>query len=139
MIATVNAAPAKKPVIEPLGHLEAEVMESVWRNGPVTAREVCDQLERRKPRAYTTIMTTMDRLHRKGLLSREKEGLAWRYAAVLSREEFARASADGLARDILEGHGDVGLAAFVDAAAEVDEELLERLAELVASRRRGRR
>ena len=128
----------KKLAWEPLGTLEAAVMNVVWARPPVTARDVCDHMTGREERAYTTIMTTMDRLHRKGLLGREKDGLAWRYSPRLSRAEFEKALADGLATDILQSHGETALAAFVDAAAEVDESLLDRLAQLIAERRRGR-
>lgn len=120
--------------IEPLGLLEAWVMDVVWRKGPVTARDVT-QSQRGRRRAYTTIMTTMDRLHRKGLLTRKKDGLAWRYTAKLSREELERCLANQLASEIVVSHGEVGLAAFVDATAK-DAELLERLAELVKARRK---
>lgn len=128
----------KKRTWEPLGHLETAVMEVVWARAPVTAREVCDRMTGAEERAYTTIMTTMDRLHRKGLLVREKDGLAWRYAPALGKVEFEKALADGLAAEILQAHGEVALSAFVDAAAEVDEVLLERLAQLIAQRRKGR-
>lgn len=122
--------------MEALGRLETSVMALVWRHAPVTAREICDRMNGKKERAYTTIMTTMDRLHRKGLLVREKDGLAWRYSPAMSKAEFERAAADALAAGILSAHGEVGLAAFVDAAA-VDDALLERLARLVSERRKG--
>jgi predicted transcriptional regulator len=126
----------KKREWEPLGTLESAVMEVVWaRSAPVTAREVCDRMTGTQERAYTTIMTTMDRLHRKGLLVRSKDGIAWRYAPALSRAEFEKALADGLAEEILQVHSDAALAAFVDAAARVDESLLDRLAQLIAQRK----
>lgn len=124
----------ERTLLEPLGALEHLVMEAVWSGGAGTVRDVCDHLPEGEARAYTTVMTTLDRLHRKGLLRREKEGLAWRYAAVLTREAWEKALADALASRILAEHGDVGLAAFVDAAA--DDALLDRLAELVEARRR---
>lgn len=123
---------------QPLGELETAVMEEVWRKSSVTAREVCDRMTGARERAYTTIMTTMDRLHRKGLLMREKDGLAWRYAATMSREEFERGLANELAAKILADHGDVALHAFVEATASVDEALLEKLRRLI-DRRRGKR
>jgi predicted transcriptional regulator len=86
-------------------------------------------------RAYTTIMTTMDRLHRKGLLMRQRDGVAWRYAPALSRAEFEKVLADGLAEEILQMHTEAALSAFVDAAARVDESLLDRLAQLIAQRK----
>lgn len=119
--------------VEPLGLLEAWVMDVAWRKGPVTAREVTDA-QRGRRRAYTTIMTTMDRLHKKGLLAREKDGLAWRYTPKMTREELERSLADELASEILSSHGEIGLAAFVDATAR-DAALLERLAELIKERK----
>lgn len=105
----------------------------------MTAREVCDRLTGSRERAYTTIMTTMDRLHRKRMLLREKDGLAWRYAASMTKGHFEKLLADALAAKLLRSHGDAGLAAFVDAAAELSDSGLDRLAALVAARKRGSR
>ena len=127
-----------KRTFEPLGTLETAVMAVVWKRSPITAREVCERMTGAKERAYTTVMTTMDRLHRKGLLLREKDGLAWRYTPALGKEAFERALAEGLAQGILQAHGETALSAFVEAAAEVDEALLDRLSQLIAARRRGR-
>ena len=123
------------PQYLPLGTLERAVMTVVWSGAAVTAREVCDRMTGSGERAYTTVMTTMDRLHRKGLLGREKDGLAWRYAPTLSKESFERALAGSLASSILASHGENALAAFVDATAEVDETLLDRLRQLIEERR----
>lgn len=126
--------------LEPLGELEAAVMGVVWKQAvPMTARDVCDRLKGRKERAYTTIMTTMDRLHRKGLLDRRKDGLAWRYEAVMNAREFAKALADSLAMRILSAGEDTALSAFVDATANVDEALLDRLEQLIEQKRRAAR
>ncbi len=110
-------------------------MDIVWRHFPVSARGVCDRLSGSKARAYTTIMSTMDRLHKKGVLRREKEGLAWVYTPTRSEEEFNRALAHQLADRIVEQHGEVGLMALVDAAS-ADQAMLRRLEELVAERKR---
>jgi len=70
-----------------LGELERKVMEVLWADlsFEVTARQV----EERLPGyAYTTILTVLDRLHRKGLVRRAKDGRAFRYAAISSREEY---------------------------------------------------
>ncbi len=117
-----------------LGELEHKIMHVVWREPGVSVREVCDLLQDDKQRAYTTVMTTLDRLHRKGHVSREKDGLAWRYRGTRTGEEFRQALADHLAAEILRAHRELGVAAFVDAASE-DQELLDRLIELVEKRR----
>jgi predicted transcriptional regulator len=123
----------------PLGDLETAVMNIAWQHASVTAREVCDRMTGRRERAYTTVMTTLDRLHRKGLLLRRKDGPAWRYAAACTKSEYQRALADDLAAKILADHGDAALSAFVDAAEKVDQVLLEKLAKLVEARRRAKR
>lgn len=126
---------AKPP--EPLFELEATIMEIVWRHFPVSARDVCERMRGARARAYTTVMTTMDRLHKKGLLRREKQGLAWVYTPTRSEAEFNKALADALADKILGEHGEVGLAAVVDAAS-VDAAMLARLEALVAMKKKRR-
>lgn len=72
------------------GELESAVMECVWRTGEVTTvRQVLEQLRQQRDIAYTTVMTTMDNLHRKGWLDREKRGKAFTYWATLSREDYS--------------------------------------------------
>jgi predicted transcriptional regulator len=79
--------------VRPLGELEAEIMDRLWRwRRPATVREIVDDINRTRPVAYTTVMTVANILHGKGwLLREEKEGLAWLYEPVRSREEYAAA------------------------------------------------
>ncbi|MGV9317081.1 BlaI/MecI/CopY family transcriptional regulator, partial [Streptomyces sp. NPDC003691] len=73
-----------------LGDLEDAVMTRVWRlDRPVTVREVMLELRRERSIAYTTVMTVMDKVHRKGLLRRELDGRAYRYTAVATRADYA--------------------------------------------------
>lgn len=70
------------------GELETEVMERVWlAEDPITVREVFDSLVSEREIAYTTVMSTMDNLHRKGWLTRERVGKAYAYWATMTREE----------------------------------------------------
>lgn len=72
------------------GDLEAVVMGLVWdHDGPVTVRELFDQLRGERAIAYTTVMSTMDNLHRKGWLARVKDGKAYLYTATVSRAEHS--------------------------------------------------
>jgi predicted transcriptional regulator len=85
------------------GDLEAVIMTRVWdRGGPVTVRDLVDELQRERPIAYTTVMTTMDNLHRKGWLARVKDGKAYLYTATASRAEYSAR----LMREALDGGGD---------------------------------
>src|SRR5262245_42436067 len=113
-----------------LGELELRVMEAVWDEPPSTVREVADRMRADTNRAYTTVMTTLDRLHRKGLVNRTKHKLAWRYAAAMSRAVYERTEADTLVAALLAEHGDTALVAFVEAAS-AEPSVLDRLAALV--------
>lgn len=96
------------------GELEAVVMHRVWAyDGPVTVRDIFDQLREERPIAYTTVMSTMDNLHRKGWLARERDGKAYRYTAVASREQYsARLMGEALAEA---GDAEAVLSHFVAA------------------------
>src|ERR1700760_727661 len=68
------------------GELEAVIMDRLWDRGrPALVREVLDDLRKDRPLAYTTVMTVMENLHRKGWLRRERDGRAWRYEPAGSR------------------------------------------------------
>jgi BlaI family transcriptional regulator, penicillinase repressor len=84
----VTAAPTNgRRAILDLAPLELDCLSVLWPLGEATVREVRDALAPRRARAYTTIMTILDRLAQKGVVAREKKGRAWVYRPVLSAEE----------------------------------------------------
>ena len=89
--ANVRIPPPRRAVLD-LAPLELDCMNTLWPMGEGTVREIRDGLALRRPRAYTTIMTIMDRLARKGVVERRKIGRAYMYRPNLSAEE-ARAQA----------------------------------------------
>lgn len=95
------------------GQLEAQVMERLWAAGrPVTVRTVYEELAAERKIAYTTVMTVLDKLHRKGWLLREMIDRAYVYAPVRSREAY---SADLMREALSHSHNSPGtLAAFLD-------------------------
>ncbi|MFE6750029.1 BlaI/MecI/CopY family transcriptional regulator [Kitasatospora purpeofusca] len=79
-------------MVRQLGELENAIMTRVWQwNRPVTVREVLLDLRSEREIAYTTVMTVLDKLHRKGWLRRERVGRAYRYEPVSSREAYTAA------------------------------------------------
>ena len=75
-----------------LGELEAVIMDRLWEWGrPALVREVLDDLRKDRPLAYTTVMTVMENLHRKGWLRRDRDGRAWRYEPAGSRSGYTAA------------------------------------------------
>jgi len=83
----------------PFGDLEATVMDQLWSAGrPLLVRDVIDAMSPDRMPAYTTVMTVMDNLHRKGWLARTRDGRAWRYEPVLDRQAYtARLMREALA------------------------------------------
>jgi predicted transcriptional regulator len=74
------------------GDLEAVIMDRLWLWGrPALVREVVDDLRQDRPLAYTTVMTVMENLHRKGWLRRHRDGRAWRYEAAGSSSGYTAA------------------------------------------------
>ena len=74
------------------GDLEAQIMDRLWEQGrPMLVREMVEELRGDRPLAYTTVMTVMENLHRKGWLRREREGRAWRYEPTGSRSGYTAA------------------------------------------------
>jgi predicted transcriptional regulator len=120
-----------------LGKLERQVLEETWRLGEVSVRDVHRAFEQRI--AYTTLMTTLDRLYKKNLLDRRKDGRAFYYWASVSQEDLDR----GIKEDVVDGllgHGADGvqpvLACIVDTISERDRELLDELDRLVQEKKR---
>lgn len=116
----------------PLHELETLVMDEVWSQGPTTVRGVMDAINGRssKDRAYTTYMTIMARLHRKGLLDREREGKTDHYFPRLSRDEYQQARAESEVATLVEQFGDVALVHFARELATLDRARQQKLRRL---------
>jgi BlaI family penicillinase repressor len=91
---TTSKRPSPRRSLLDLAPLELDCMNTLWPMGEATVREIRESLAERRPRAYTTIMTIMDRLARKGVVERRKVGRAYFYRANLSVDD-ARAKALG--------------------------------------------
>ena len=113
-------------------------MEILWDAGPLAVREVSRRLSKKTPLAYTTVMTTLDRLYKKGLLVREKEGNAFIYSPAMTRDDYHRRIVEETVSGLIEKSAGPVLAAFVDVAVGIDEENLTRLERLLAKHRRGK-
>src|ERR1700692_4350874 len=112
----------EEPALPQLHELEAEVMEEVWSQGEASVRTVMEALNRRasKERAYTTYMTIMARLHKKGVLDRRREGKTDFYAPLLARDEFMALRARAQVEALVDQYGDVALSHFAQQVASLD-------------------
>ena len=110
-------------VVPPALHeLESEVMEQLWRSGEASVRSVMQALNSRtrRDRAYTTYMTIMARLHKKGMLRRRREGKTDFYGPVYERDEYVGLRAGAQVEDLVAQFGDVALSHFADQMARLD-------------------
>jgi len=120
-----------------MGHLELTVMEALWARGEANVHEVMLCLDRRL--AYNTVMTTLDRLYKKGLLSRSKIDRAYFYAARLTRLEWQQKQAEDLVAGFLQdagGRGELLISCLVDAVGRHDAALLDDLEDRIRGKRR---
>ena len=120
---------------QPLGPLEQRMLDGLWARRNATVRELVD--ESCKDLAYTTVMTTLDRLFKKGLLTRAEEGRAFRYAPRFSREELQWEAAGFAFRQLLDSSpgSSLPLSFLVEILGERDVQLLDDLMELVERKR----
>lgn len=127
----------RDPLRAAFGHLERDVMEIMWQVEAVSVRDVQQRLPRTP--AYTTVMTTLDRLFKKGFVGRVRQGRAFVYTAAHSREQVEAAVTAGLLTGFLEESSRAVplLSNLVDVVAEQDEALLDQLDALVREKRRS--
>lgn len=126
-----------RPSFAQLGPLERRLLDEVWARGSVTVRELLENAD--LDIAYTTVMTTLDRLYKKQVLSREPEGRAFRYAPRVTREELQRAAAGQAIQELLSSGStsSLPLSYLVEAVTEHDIELLDELQKVVETKRRA--
>jgi predicted transcriptional regulator len=145
-----NGAPMKAPrfllrgflrprevALVSLGKLERQLMDELWARGETTVRSVYLAFEERI--AYTTLMTTLDRLYKKGLLRRRKHGRAFLYATTVTPEQLEQGIREDVIYDLVGTTGEAVeplLACIVDAVGERDRELLDELDRLIKEKRR---
>jgi len=97
-----------------LAPLELECMSALWAMGEGTVRDILDKLAVARPRAYTTVLTIMDRLAQKGIVTRRKLGRAYRYRANLSADEARLKAVERIVAGFFDGSADA-LAAHLAA------------------------
>lgn len=119
-----------------LGPLEQELLSALWMRGSATVREMLDAGGINL--AYTTVMTTLDRLYKKQLLNRSAEGRAFRYSPRYTQEELEKAAVGETVRQML-GSAEAAalpLSYLVEAVSEHDAGLLDDLQRLLDEKRR---
>lgn len=114
-----------------LGELEMAVLEHLWSNGDSDAKGVYNVLGKTRGISHNTIQSTLERLFKKRLLTRQKISHAYVYHAIVSRDELMGRMIKDVVKTISKENTDGMLAAFVDIAAHTDESHLDRLEQLI--------
>ncbi len=115
-----------------LHELESEIMQLIWGLGECSVRVILGELNGRsdKKRKYTTVMTTMMRLDKKGLLERRREGRSDLYKPLLTQAQYRQARAQAEVGALVEHYGEAALANFVRELDQLDPERREQLRRL---------
>ena len=129
----------RDPLETAFGALEREVLDVLWTEGQLAVRDV--QARLRRESAYTTVMTTLDRLYKKGVLTRVQAGRAFVYSPAVTRAELQALIASSVLTGFLQGHGDATmpvLSNLVDTVGAQDggADLLRSLEAMVREKRR---
>ena len=125
-----------KPDTTNLGHLERELMDHVWTLAEASVSAVHEKLDGRL--AYTTVMTTLDRLYKKGILERRKQGRAFLYSPRFSQQEFKQSLTKKALDFLIEEHKKETaplMAYLVETFKDHDARLLDELEQMIQQSR----
>ncbi len=125
--------PRRRGLVQVFGPLEAEIMREVWKQGETTVKQVHRVLSRRREIAYTTVMTTMSRLAQKGVLERLRQGMAYLYRPVMSREEFEQWVLRSVLAGLFENYEQAAADSLVEYLAREQPEQLAYLRQVLSS------
>lgn len=118
-----------------LGELELKIMESVWSEPEIDARSIVEHLSLEAPCRLSTVQATLERLMRKNLLSRRKQGHAYLYTASRSRGELLGTLVKDVIALLHDGKMNTILSSFVNVAAQLDESALDELEAMIRKKR----
>jgi predicted transcriptional regulator len=123
--------PGNDPVVAELGAVQAEVMGVIWERGSATVPEIhaAVNAQRGSDAAYTTVLTFVQRLYGRGLLTREPEGRTFRYTAAQTRDELLATWSDAMIDRLIDDYGAIAIARLDDRLQSLDPARLAKLRE----------
>ena len=134
---TSSFKPHKAGLGRVLGDIERLVMDILWSRAEVTGREVLEEIQKERPLAFTTILTVMDRLLKKGLIRRKKRGGVFVYAPSISRDEFVKQVSEEVLQGILDISASSAASSFVDILYKTSPDEMDRLSRLIEERKKA--
>lgn len=120
------------------GPLEAKIMEILWDGSEMVIKDVQQKLEREKKVSFNTVMTVMNRLVDKGIITKRTEGRVSLYKPVLSKSDFLESQSKELTHELIEEFGSVAVSHMLDALEEADQELIYKLEQKIKKLKKDR-
>jgi predicted transcriptional regulator len=130
-----NFRSSKKGLGKVLGHLEEEIMEVLWKRGESTGKEVLRDIRQNRDIAFTTVLTVLERLTKKGLVKRTKGAAGNTFSPILTKKEFTREVSEEVLEGVVELWKGSAVASFVDILAQRDPKELDRLSRLIEEKK----
>ncbi len=123
-------------VSRPLGELEKEVMIVLWEIGKATGKEVWRGIKTTRKVALTTVLTVIDRLSRKGLISKSKEDGFLVYRPFITKEDYTKQVAGKMLKDYMDLSSASLIASFVDTLEEMEPDQIDKLSRYIEKKRK---
>lgn len=116
------------------GELEAEIMDILWENSPLSGREIYEKVVKKKKVALTTVLTVLDRLSKKGYVEKRQGTRSTIFTPSKKREDFEKFLAKQLISSATSLSNDIVVSTFVDIFSRVDPKMLEKLSKIIEER-----
>jgi predicted transcriptional regulator len=120
------------------GELEAEIMEILWDRGPLKGKDIFEAMKDKRKIAYTTVLTVLDRLSRKGFVKKKKKFRSTIFIPTIAKKDFQSLVAQKLVRSAINISNDFAISAFLDIFSEMKSEELEKLSKFIEEKLHGK-
>ncbi|MBI5827348.1 MAG: BlaI/MecI/CopY family transcriptional regulator [Deltaproteobacteria bacterium] len=127
---------AKEGYGKVLGRLEQEILDVLWKSGPLNGKEIFSDIRRKRDLALTTVLTVIERLAKKGLVRKTRGESVYLFEAAYSRDGFAREVSQEVLKSIFDISRSGACASFVDMLARVDPVELEELSSMIEKKKK---
>jgi predicted transcriptional regulator len=119
------------------GELERPLMEILWTKGSMKGKDLYDEIRQKKDIAYTTALTVLDRLSKKGLIKKDRESGTILFTPAISRSSYESAVTKSLVQKAFEMSPDLAVSAFADICSRMPKEDLDWLERLIEEKKNG--
>ncbi|HCS47352.1 MAG TPA: hypothetical protein DIW61_03510 [Candidatus Aminicenantes bacterium] len=137
LIMKVVFRPSKVGLGKMFGSAELPVLEALWEKGALTGREIYEEVRRSKELAYTTVLTTVGRMVKKGSIRRKKRDGIYIFEPALKKPEFERQAAAAVIKGIVEVSPSYAVSAFVDILTQYDADKLDEILNIIEEKRKA--